>query len=262
MSQPVINLQDAHTFQLLFQRAGYEPPNSDIITKYPTLLAQRDLPPIDKSKEAIIAHIKVEQDKGGIGSFLKFAAVPVKTVSILHMYGLNQEGKYTWVTRHGELFITNYRILQFRNSKSSDSKVIDVAFQHNLEGVTRVWYEENLFIIRSQDWNRDIGLQMNFPAASLAQILGQSARSTASERYRSLEIKQDIANLQDKQMDAQSVLYQFFMTVIQNNQARTTSPQPSSEATNLLLKLKELKDAGLITEDEFDQKKKELLSRL
>jgi hypothetical protein len=36
----------------------------------------------------------------------------------------------------------------------------------------------------------------------------------------------------------------------------------SHDATNLLIKLKDLKDAEIITEEEFQEKKKELLARI
>ncbi|HEX8683858.1 MAG TPA: SHOCT domain-containing protein [Ardenticatenaceae bacterium] len=200
--------------------------------------------------------MKIEDLKTGIGSFLKWAVIPVNYVSIFSVFARTRAGETRWNVKAGELLITNSRIILFYDPKPSSSANIDKAVSWPLNTLEQIWYEgpgTQLTFLRFTDeaHELDLGFHMNFPSGSLGQL--------------AVEDRLGVESLKHKAVGARTVMHQFLLAVIHQNQVRLAtevSPQESPEVLELFKKLGELKNAGLISEDEFDQKKRELLSRL
>ena len=264
--EPVLSLQDAASYKNLFERVGFKTLPEKDFSQYQGFLKRTKQPLIDHNRETIIVTFKIQAAKSGFLSFLKDVAIDIDDVSLYWFSEREKNGKYRYRCNDGEIIITNARIilLTYKPKTAEPDKIYSDRF--NYLKIHNVAYEESILVLKTR-LTHDICLNFKFPESSPLTTLASLdfGDTTANDRMRTMRNRQSITEYKDKAVNAKNIIYQFFLAVRESSQTTpklNTPSQETQEITNLIKKLNELKEAGILTDVEFQEKKKDLLNRL
>ena len=249
--KPIINLQDAKNYKGIFERVGFKTVPERPLAQYQALLEQADISPIDSNHETIVVALKI-QTADGVFSFLKSISTPTTDVSLFRFSQQDKNGNTTYNCRDGELLITNSRLilLDYQSKTKEIRGIYNWAFDkiriQNVYYAKSIVADAEYVLMIKLNQTYDIHLDFKFPTQGILLAPIQTGHAKYKEK-------------------AKNAIYQFFLTVqtlLQADQQQNTSDQKPQEITKLIKKLNELKEAGILTDLEFQDKKQDLLSRL